>query len=196
MKRLLLMATLLSPLWLLGACTDPRQEPDTSKDKNVVVIIDTSMGKIKAELFAEKAPISVNNFLQYVDEKFYDGTIFHRVIPAFMIQGGGYEAEGVNEKPAHRPIKNEAYNRLSNKRGTLAMARTDKADSATSQFFINVEDNSKLDRVNDPQRVGYAVFGRVLEGMDVADEIKFAKRDGNDKPVKDVIIKSIRRVEP
>lgn len=194
MRRWLSTVILLASLCLVG-CGDPGQEPDTSKDNNVVVIIDTSKGKIKAELFAEKAPITVANFLKYVDEKFYDGTTFHRVIPEFMIQGGGFEAGAGSEKPAHAPIKNESYNRLKNKRGTLAMARTSVPNSATSQFFINVENNDNLDRVNAPDRVGYAVFGRVLDGMDVADAIKFAKRDGNDKPVDDVIIKSIRRAD-
>ena len=144
---------------------------DSSQDKNVVVIIDTSKGKIKAELFADKAPITVKNFLQYVDDKHYDGTIFHRVISTFMIQGGGM-LPGLKEKETRRPIKNESGNGLHNKRGTLAMARTSVADSATSQFFINVKDNDFLDRAKAQDGVGYAVFGKVIEGMDVVDAIK------------------------
>jgi cyclophilin family peptidyl-prolyl cis-trans isomerase len=163
------------------------------QDKKVVVVIfDTSKGKFKAELNAEKAPISVKNFLQYVDEKHYDGTIFHRVIPGFMIQGGGMEP-GLKEKKTHDPIKNESGNGLSNVRGTLAMARTPALDSATSQFFINVVDNPNLDKGK------YAVFGKVIEGMDVVDAIRkvpTAQRGGHgDVPVDDVVIKSIRRAE-
>lgn len=209
MKRALLLAILLGPLALMGGCgrdpvpeAPPRQKEvstDTSKDKNVVVLIDTSKGKIKAELFAEKAPITVENFLKYVDDKFYDGTIFHRVISTFMIQGGGMESGTRLEekkKGMRGPIKNEAYNRLANKRGTLAMARTGVPDSATSQFFINVTDNAFLDRANANDGVGYAVFGRVIEGMDVVDAIKDVKTNGDQKgnvPLEDVIIKSIRR---
>ena len=159
-----------------------------------MVIIDTSKGRIKAELFAEKAPITVKNFLQYVDDKFYDGTIFHRVIPNFMIQGGGM-LPGGREKETRAPIKNEGGNGLTNKRGTLAMARTNVPDSASSQFFINVKDNDFLDRANARDRVGYAVFGRVLEGMEVVDAIKVVPTGPNDVPIEDVVIKSIRRAE-
>jgi peptidyl-prolyl cis-trans isomerase B (cyclophilin B) len=165
---------------------------------NPVVLIDTSMGKIKVELYEDKAPITVKNFLRYVDEKHYDGTIFHRVISDFMIQGGGFEP-GMEEKRPHDPITNEASNGVLNKRGTIAMARTNDPNSATDQFFINVKDNPGLDRVNDPKRVGYAVFGKVVEGMDVVDKIRgveTAKRGPHgDVPVEDVVIKSIRRVE-
>src|SRR5437870_217544 len=125
-----------------------------AQEKNPVVIMDTSHGKIVLELFAEKAPITVKNFMQYVDDKFYDGTIFHRVIPDFMIQGGGMEP-GLKEKKTREPIKNEAGNGISNERGTLAMARTNVADSATAQFFINVKDNNFLDRVKARDKVGY-----------------------------------------
>lgn len=174
----------------------PPEEVDTSKDKNVVVMIETSKGKIKAELFAEKAPITVKNFLQYVDDKHYDGTIFHRVISTFMIQGGGMEpGQGMREKPTRAPIKNEGGNGLKNKRGTLAMARTGEPDSATSQFFINVVNNDFLDRANAKDMVGYAVFGRVLEGMDVVDAIKVVPTNKGDVPLQDVVIKSIRRAE-
>ena len=190
MKRYFPLAILLG---LASGCGDG-QEPDTSKDKNVVVIIDTSRGKIKAELFAEKAPVTVENFLRYVDDKFYDGTIFHRVIADFMIQGGGMEpGAGLREKRGMRaPITNEASNRLTNKRGTLAMARTDRPNSATSQFFINVKDNPFLDRAKAKDGVGYAVFGKVIDGMDVVDIIQNVTTE-NEVPLKDVMIKSIRR---
>jgi peptidyl-prolyl cis-trans isomerase A (cyclophilin A) len=163
--------------------------------KDPVVVIDTSLGKIKVELYAKKAPITVKNFLRYVDEKHYDGTVFHRVIPKFMIQGGGF-LPGMKEKDTHPPIKNEAGNGLSNKRGTIAMARTNDPDSATAQFYINHKDNPGLDRA--PGKVGYAVFGRVIEGMDVVDKIASVETSDRgphgDVPVKDVVIKSIRRV--
>src|SRR5205085_8598712 len=126
-----------------------------AQEGNPVVVLDTSMGKIKIELFKDKAPITVKNFLDYADAKFYDGTIFHRVIPDFMIQGGGMEP-GLREKKAHASIKNESANGLLNERGTLAMARTSVPDSATAQFFINVKDNRFLDRANAADRVGYA----------------------------------------
>jgi cyclophilin family peptidyl-prolyl cis-trans isomerase len=165
--------------------------------KNPVVVLDTSMGQIKVELFADKAPITVQNFLGYVDDKFYDGTIFHRVIDGFMVQGGGFEP-GLKEKKTKLPIKNEAGNGLSNARGTIAMARTDKPDSATAQFYINVVDNGyRLDRT--PRNAGYCVFGKVIDGLDVVDKIKEVRtgeQNGfEDVPVQDVIIKSIRRAE-
>jgi cyclophilin family peptidyl-prolyl cis-trans isomerase len=165
---------------------------------NPVVVMDTSMGKIKVELFKDKAPITVKNFLQYADDKFYEGTIFHRVIPTFMIQGGGF-LPGMKEKETRPPIKNESANGLSNERGTIAMARTPDPDSATAQFFINVKENSGLDRTNFRDGVGYAVFGRVIEGMDVVDRIKqvqTGKRRGyDDVPTQDVVIRSVRRLD-
>jgi cyclophilin family peptidyl-prolyl cis-trans isomerase len=162
-----------------------------------VVIMKTNQGTIKIELDEAKAPISVKNFLGYVDEKFYDGTIFHRVIPTFMIQGGGFTAE-MSQKPTKAPIKNEAGNGLKNTRGTVAMARTNVVDSATAQFFINTVDNDFLDHANDsPQGFGYAVFGRVIEGMDVVDKIKSTptgfKNGMRDVPQQTVVIESIRR---
>ena len=169
-----------------------------AQGNNPVVVIDTSMGKIKVELFQDKAPITVKNFLQYVDEKHYDGTIFHRVIPTFMIQGGGMEP-GLKEKKTHEPIQNESTNGLSNERGTLAMARTGEPHSATAQFFINVRDNTFLDRANARDRVGYAVFGKVIDGIDVVDKIKrvtTGRRNGQDDvPTEDVVIRSVRRVD-
>ena len=133
-----------------------------------MVIIETSMGNITIELDAEKAPISVENFLSYVDDGFFDGTIFHRVIPGFMIQGGGMD-EKMNQKATKASIKNEADNGLGNERGTLAMARTQEVDSATSQFFINLTNNDFLNHGS--RDFGYAVFGKVTDGMDVIDAI-------------------------
>jgi cyclophilin family peptidyl-prolyl cis-trans isomerase len=164
--------------------------------KNPVVVMDTSMGTIKIELFEKDAPITVKNFLEYVDDKFYDGTIFHRVIPTFMVQGGGFEA-GMKEKKTKDPIKNESTNGLSNKKYTLAMARTNVPDSATAQFYINVKDNDFLDREKARDKVGYCVFGKVIDGMDVVDKIKAVetgdKGAHENVPLKDVIIKSVRR---
>lgn len=160
---------------------------------------ETSLGNFTVELFEKEAPISTKNFLQYVDDKHYDGTIFHRVIPGFMIQGGGMEV-GMGEKDTRDPIKNEAKNGLTNDRGTLAMARTNVVDSATAQFFINLKDNDFLNHQPGPASAyGYAVFGKVTEGMDVIDKIAKVKtavrRPHADVPVEDVVIKSITRVE-
>ena len=130
----------------------------------------TSAGELRIELDDAKAPISTANFLSYVNKGFYDGTIFHRVIPGFMIQGGGYSTSFA-EKPTHRPIELESRNGLHNTLGTVAMARTGDPNSATSQFFINVVDNAFLDQANSRDGNGYAVFGKVVEGMDVADKI-------------------------
>lgn len=138
---------------------------------NPVAVISTLMGDITVELFKDRAPVSVENFLQYAAEGFYAGTIFHRVVKGFVIQGGGY-TPGMKEKPTREPIQNEATNGLRNLRGTLSMARTRVLRSATSQFYINVANNSSLDhRGYSPDDFGYAVFGRVLSGMDVADRI-------------------------
>ena len=165
---------------------------------NPVVVIETSLGPIKVELFADKAPNTVKNFLQYVEDKHYDGTVFHRVIPNFMIQGGGFEA-GMKEKKTREAIKNESENGLSNVKGTLAMARTPRPDSATAQFFINVKDNDFLDRAKARDGAGYCVFGKVIEGMDVVEKIK-AVETGNrggfeNVPVKDVFIKTAKVVK-
>jgi cyclophilin family peptidyl-prolyl cis-trans isomerase len=165
-----------------------------SAKKDPVVVISTNLGDIKVQLNSEKAPISTDNFLNYVNKKHYDGTVFHRVIKDFMIQGGGHLPD-LTEKPTDIPIKNEATNGLSNLRGTIAMARTEVVDSATSQFFINVVDNQRLDYVN-PKRYGYAVFGKVIEGMDVVDMIRnvptTSKNGMDDVPVNPVLIKSVR----
>lgn len=141
-------------------------------EKNPVVRMETSMGDITLELDAEKAPATVANFLAYAQEGHYDGTVFHRVIDGFMIQGGGMTAD-LQQKKTKAPVKNEADNGLTNKRGTIAMARTQVVDSATSQFFINVGDNDFLNHQgNSPQTYGYAVFGRVTEGMETVDAIR------------------------
>jgi len=168
--------------------------------KSAVVILNTSLGEIKIKLNSEKAPISVENFLKYVDKKFYDNTIFHRVIDGFMIQGGGHLADLSEKKVLFDPIKNEAKNGLSNKRGTIAMARTNDINSATAQFFINVVDNQRLDHVSD-DRYGYAVFGEVISGMEVVDKIKSVRTvtktstDGSfeNVPAQTITIKSIRK---
>lgn len=175
--------------------TISESKKEGSKMHNIV--IDTSLGKIEVELNGEKAPITVDNFLKYVDKKHYDGTIFHRVIGSFMIQGGGYK-EDMSEKQTEEPIKNEADNGLKNDRGTLAMARTQIVDSATAQFFINVVDNPFLNfKSPDPRGYGYAVFGKVTSGMDVVDKIKAVptgvKKGMDDVPETPVTIKSIRR---
>ena len=159
-----------------------------------MIIFNTNHGTISIELDSEKAPKSAENFLQYAKEGFYNGTIFHRVIDGFMIQGGGFEP-GMNQKANHDPIDNEADNGLSNLTGTLAMARTAEPHSATSQFFINVSDNFFLDhRGKTAQGWGYAVFGKVVDGMDVVNKIKSCQttsRAGHqDVPVDDIIIES------
>ena len=154
------------------------------------VLMETSLGNIELELDAEKAPITVENFLAYIEEGFYDGTIFHRVIPDFMIQGGGFTAD-MSQKGTRDPIKIEADNGLKNDRGTIAMARTQIPDSATAQFFINHKDNGFLNhRSPDIQGWGYAVFGKVTEGMDVVDSIA-AVSTGNAAGHADVPVESI-----
>jgi cyclophilin family peptidyl-prolyl cis-trans isomerase len=163
---------------------------------NPVVVLDTSMGAIRVALDAELAPLTVENFVGYVTRGHYDGTVFHRVIPGFMIQGGGMDP-ALREKPTRPPIRNEAANGLANLRGSLAMARTGVVDSATSQFFINVADNGFLNhRDNSPQGFGYAVFGQVIEGMDVVDAIvgvPTARRGPHDDvPVEPVTILAAR----
>jgi len=167
-------------------------------EKNPTVLIETSMGNIKVELFADKAPLSVNNFLEYAKSGFYKDTVFHRVIPGFMAQGGGLTA-ALQPKPDGKPaIKNEAGNGLKNDRGTLAMARTGMVDSATSQFFINVVSNDFLNhRDNTPGGYGYAVFGKVIEGMDVVDKMVAApqKRQNSvfqNVPETPIVIKSVK----
>jgi peptidyl-prolyl cis-trans isomerase B (cyclophilin B) len=168
---------------------------------NPCVLIKTSMGNIKVELFADKAPITVKNFLSYVKSGFYKNTLFHRVINNFMIQGGGLDT-AYRPKPTAKPIKNEAFNGLSNKRGTIAMARTRYVDSATSQFFINLKDNKFLDHKGQAAHLfGYCVFGKVIDGMDVVDKIAYVKtvtrgRGLADSPLQNVVIKDIVVLPP
>ena len=163
-----------------------------------VVDITTSHGSFSIELDPLKAPASVANFLAYVDAGHYDGTIFHRIIPTFMVQGGGYD-QMYEKKPVRAPIQNEADNGLKNKRGTVAMARTGDPHSATAQWFVNVVDNGFLDhKAKEPQGWGYAVFGRVIEGMDVVDKIKNVPTGANgpftkDAPDEPVVIQRVRR---
>ena len=188
MKRFLLAAFAVGLAMLPSANAQDADNPR--------VVMETNHGKIVIELNAKKAPITVKNFLAYVDDKHYDGTIFHRVIADFMIQGGGFEA-GMKEKKTKDPIKNEASNGLSNEKYTIAMARTDDPNSATAQFFINTVDNKRLDKNEDS--AGYAVFGRVVEGEKVVDKIRGVETETQgffkNVPVKDVVIKSVRRVK-
>jgi cyclophilin family peptidyl-prolyl cis-trans isomerase len=175
-------------------------EKEGGEGANPRVVLETSMGTVKLELFQDKAPDTVKNFLSYVDKGFYDGTLFHRVMSGFMIQGGGFEP-GMKKKETDPPVKNEAGNGLSNERGTLAMARTNEVDSATAQFFINHVDNAKLDhKDNTAFGFGYCVFGKVTEGMDVVDKIAAVatttKGMFENVPVSDVVIKSVKREEP
>jgi cyclophilin family peptidyl-prolyl cis-trans isomerase len=178
----------------------------TARAANPVVAVETNVGTFEIELFEDKAPITVKNFLKYVEDKHYDGTIFHRVIPTFMIQGGGFEP-GMKEKKTRDPIKNESSNGLSNLKYTIAMARLGRdvgnvkaADSATAQFFINVKDNTFLDKAKAADGAGYCVFGRVIKGTDVVDKIKAVETDTikgfDDVPTKDVVIKSVKVIKP
>ncbi|HEY3731778.1 MAG TPA: peptidylprolyl isomerase [Steroidobacteraceae bacterium] len=161
-----------------------------------MIRFETSHGDFTVELFERDAPQTVTNFLRYVDDGFFDGTIFHRVVPGFVIQGGGLTPDYA-QKQTHPPVHNESANGVRNQRGTLSMARTDDIHSATSQFFVNLADNEFLD--HRPGQYGYAVFGRVADGMDVIDtiaKIGTGRRKGHsDAPLEDVLIKSARRVE-
>ena len=172
---------------------------NSAADKNPKVIMKTTMGDITLELYMDKAPVTVKNFVGYIDDKFYDGTIFHRVIKDFMIQGGGHTAD-MSKKPTKGPIKNEAANGLSNKRGTIAMARMPDPHSATAQFFINHIDNTNLDHMGkSDQGYGYCVFGNVVAGMDVVDAIanvKIMTRNGvPNVPRETIEIISVTKVE-
>ena len=204
-----MIATLFGLVVGTGASVVPQSDSDRSEmvgqgtpsptltpaPGNPVVVMSTSMGDVTLELFKEQAPVSVGNFLQYVADGHYDGTIFHRVKAGFMVQGGGFTAEMV-EKPTRPPIQNEATNGLRNTRGTLAMARTRALRSATSQFYLNVSDNAILDhRGYSPDDFGYAVFGRVLSGMDVIDKIAATptamRGEHDDVPVTPVVIRKM-----
>jgi cyclophilin family peptidyl-prolyl cis-trans isomerase len=167
--------------------------------KNPTVVMKTSLGSMTIELDAAKAPETVKNFLAYVNAKHYDGTVFHRVIDGFMIQGGGFAVDK-SQKKTNAPIKNESSNGLQNKVGTLAMARTGDPNSATAQFFINVKDNGFLDKAQSQDGFGYCVFGKVTEGMDVVNKIKTAPTSNQggafvNAPVTPVVIESVR-VQP
>lgn len=202
MKKLFFTSIFISALIQAHSyAADAETKESKEQKKTMNITIETSLGTITAELYQEKAPLTVSNILAYVDEKFYDNTIFHRVINGFMIQGGGFTKD-MQQKTTKPPVKNEADNGLSNTRGTLAMARTMIVDSATCQFFINLEDrnSSNLDfKSKTDMGWGYCVFGKVTEGMDVVDKIAkvetgFSGRHQN-VPVEPVIIKSIRRKE-
>ncbi|WP_428635097.1 peptidylprolyl isomerase [Sedimenticola sp.] len=184
-----LFSLLLPLIMLLGITSQANAD-------SVRVLMKTSLGEIELELDGDKAPITVENFLRYVDEGFYNGTIFHRVINGFMIQGGGFTPD-LDQKRGHAPIQNEAKNRLSNARGTIAMARTNAPHSATSQFFINHQDNDNLDYPSF-DGWGYAVFGRVTKGMDTVDRIAdvstTTKMGMQNVPVTPVKIESVTRI--
>lgn len=188
--RLILTSLLASAFFVVNA----------QADGNPTAVIHTSKGDIRVELYADQAPLTVDNFVDYAKSGFYDGTIFHRVISHFMIQGGGFTPD-MQKKPTGEPIRNEATNGLSNKRGTVAMARTNDPDSATAQFFINVQDNMNLDHtgVDSPRTWGYAVFAKVTEGMDVVDEIRFVQTSSqppfSDVPVEPVVIENVEIIE-
>jgi peptidyl-prolyl cis-trans isomerase B (cyclophilin B) len=194
-----LVAMLVLAIGALNVGCTMADDGKPQNPNNPVVSISTSMGDLKAELYKDKAPVTVANFLAYVNDKFYDGTIFHRVIPAFMIQGGGFDKD-MNQKKTKASIKNEAGNGLKNTNGTIAMARTSDPNSATAQFFINTKDNPFLDHKNDtPQGFGYAVFGKVTGGMDVVtkiEQVQTTTRSPHENvPSTPVIIESIRVVE-
>ena len=181
----------------LGGAQPAAAEGAAAKGGRPVVTLTTSLGVIELELDPEKAPITVKNFLEYVDAGFFDGTVFHRVIPGFMIQGGGFTAD-FTQKPTRAQIKNEAGNGMKNARGTVAMARTNVVDSATAQFFINLKDNDFLNHSSpDPRGFGYAVFGHVTQGMDVVDKIAAvstgAKGGMQDVPTANVVIQSAKQ---
>jgi cyclophilin family peptidyl-prolyl cis-trans isomerase len=182
----------------LGFCAflSSRGSAAQQDDQHPVIILDTSKGAITLELDKEKAPITVENFLKYVDSGFYDNLIFHRVIRDFMVQGGGFDSKLNEKREGQRgEIKNESGNGLSNKRGTIAMARRNDPNSAQNQFFINVKDNERLDTLGG----GYTVFGKVIDGMDVADKIREVKTSVQsgmaDVPVEPIVIKSAKRKE-
>jgi peptidyl-prolyl cis-trans isomerase A (cyclophilin A) len=176
---------------------EKKQPEKPASEKEVTVIMSTSMGDIHIELDSKSAPITVENFLKYVDAQFYDGTIFHRVIGNFMIQGGGFKEKGgsFKKQATNPPIKNESEKTPGNERGTIAMARTSAPNSATSQFFINVVDNTFLNYPNNGG--GYATFGKVTKGMEVVDKIKSVKTETKNGmanvPVETVTIKSVKR---
>ncbi|MDD5544161.1 MAG: peptidylprolyl isomerase [Acidobacteriia bacterium] len=189
--RMLSISLLSCPLLTLGA------PPTSPPVKNPVVLMQTSMGDIKIELFQDRAPITVKNFLDYARMGFFNGTTFHRVIRGFMIQGGGVTSD-LHEKATRSAIKNEATNGLSNLRGTVSMAREEEPNTATAQFFINLVDNTRLDHTGNTGRsFGYAVFGKVIEGMEVVDKIgvqptKSVNQEYKNVPMTAIVIKSVK----
>ncbi len=172
-----------------GTEAEPKEQSDAKPGKKPVVVLETSVGTIRLELDPQKAPISTKNFLAYVNARHYDGLVFHRVIPDFMIQGGGFTPD-LKQRETKAPIKNEAGNGLRNAKGTIAMARTSIPDSATSQFFINVVENRRLDKDQERSGVGYAVFGKVIGGMDVVEKVRDVptgiKTTAEGQPMEDV----------
>ena len=180
----------------VAAAAVPALQAQASADRRPQLLIKTTKGEIKIELLADKAPRTVENFLRYVDERFFDDTIFHRVIRNFVVQGGGFTPE-LEMKPVHAPVKIESKSSLPNARGTVAMARNDNQNSATSQFFINVKNNDRLDRK--AFSFGYTVFGQVIEGIEVVDRISRVQtsRRGSmdDVPILPVFVESIRRLD-
>ena len=203
--RIMYRARLFSSLAMMAVALMVTISAQSEDAPNPRVLIQTTDGDITIELFADKSPVTVENFLRYVDEGHYNGTVFHRVIPNFMIQAGGFTA-ALEEKPTRDPIVNESRNKLHNTRGTLAMARTSDPDSATAQFFINQRSNLRLDWT--PGNEGYTVFGEVLEGMQVVDIIALSDTSQaqamttrgpsvfQDVPVKPIVINSMSRVTP
>jgi peptidyl-prolyl cis-trans isomerase A (cyclophilin A) len=197
-RTLLIVLVSCGALILHGLCLAAGAEKEAQPDaqpSNPIVLMKTSLGQIKIQLWPDKAPETVKNFLSYVNEGFFNGTIFHRVIGNFMIQGGGFTPD-MAQKPTHAPIKNEARGDVGNERGTIAMARTMVVDSATAQFFINVVDNPSLNHMdNTPPGFGYAVFGKVIDGMDVVDKIKdvptVTRGPFQNVPVTPVVIESV-----
>jgi cyclophilin family peptidyl-prolyl cis-trans isomerase len=194
----MIFAIVMAGALMAAASAKPaRPVPPAPKSGPPRVHLRTNHGDVVIELFDDKAPKTVQNFLQYVDDRFYDGMIFHRVIADFMIQGGGF-MPGMKEKPGRPPIINEADNGLSNQRGTIAVARTADPNSATSQFYINVKDNSFLDKNKAADKHGWCVFGKVIDGMDVVDRIRRVETRSQgahrDIPVNDVVIFSVRRI--
>ncbi|BAP63323.1 peptidylprolyl isomerase [Methanococcus maripaludis] len=192
-NAILLIIASIVLLTNFSGCIETDSSNTDETGEIVYATIQTNYGNMTFELYPDKAPITVENFKEYAESGFYEGTIFHRVISDFMIQGGGFTANGT-KKETLDPIKNEAKNGLSNKRGTIAMARTNIVDSATSQFFINTVDNSYLDYQND-QNYGYAVFGELTDGFDVLDKIENVATANNGQyqnwPVEDVIIEKV-----
>jgi len=195
-----LVATLVLAIGALGVGCTMAEDGKPENPNDPIVLMSTSLGDVKIELYKDKAPVTVANFLSYVNDKSYDGTVFHRVIPSFMIQGGGFMPD-MKQQPTKAAIKNEAGNGLKNGLGTIAMARTSDIDSATAQFFVNTKDNAFLDHKDDTiQGFGYCVFGKVIEGLSVIKKIEAVETGTKgmyeNVPTDPVVIKSIRVVSP